>query len=257
MTKANILIGTPCYGGMLTRGYFHSVLKLKDIAKNAGIDIDISTIGNESLITRGRCFIASQVLANKNYSHLLFIDSDIQFDPLSVIRMVQSDKDVVGGCYPKKHLDFSKIKDLVQQGVPHEQLMPLISDYAVNIVTDNNTTQIPIVDGFLKVSYTATGFLLIKREVLEKMVQAYPELKYMNDVGGYNLGNNEDLFYALFDCMICPKSRRYLSEDYGFCQRWIALGGEIWVDLLCDLTHYGTFAFQGSFLKTLEKFIQK
>jgi hypothetical protein len=257
MTKANILIGTPCYGGMLTRGYFHSILKLKDIAKNAGIDIDISTIGNESLITRGRCFIASQVLANKNYTHLLFIDADIQFDPLSVIRMVQADKEICAGAYPKKHIDFSKMKELIEQGVPADQLDVMASDYAINIVTDNNTTQIPIVDGFLKVSYAATGFMLIKREVLEKMVQSYPELRYANDVSGYNLGGNEDLFYAFFDTEICPKSKRYLSEDYSFCQKWLALGGTVWVDLLCDLTHYGTHAFRGSFLKTLEKFIQK
>jgi hypothetical protein len=254
---ANVLLATPCYGNLLTRGYMHSVLKLKDTCKSAGIDVDISTIGNESLITRARCYFSSLILSNKNYTHLLFIDADIQFDPLSVVRMVQADKSIVAGAYPKKHVDWGKLKELIEAKTPLEQLEPLLYDYAINIVTDANTTTIPIVDGFLKVSYAATGFMLIKREVFEKMVVSFPELKYNNDVAGYFNGVNNDFFYAFFDCIIDETSRRYLSEDYAFCQKWISLGGEIWVDLLCDLTHNGNYAFRGSFLKTLEKHITK
>ena len=259
--SVNILLATPCYGNMMTRTYFHSVLKLKDICKSAGINVDISTIGNESLITRGRNYFVSLMLSNKSYTHLLFVDSDITFDPYSVLRMVQSEKDVVGGCYPKKNIDWGKIKDVIKNNnieeMPVEVLEAQLYDYAVNIVTDPQTKSIPIVDGFLKVSYIATGFMLIKREVIEKLVEEFPETKYNNDVEGYFNGQNNDYFYALFDCFIDSTSRRYLSEDYAFCQKWIQVGGEIWVDLLCDLSHCGSYNFRGSFLKILEKHISK
>ena len=255
--SVNILLATPCYGNMMTRNYFHSVLKLKDTCKNVGIDIDISTIGNESLITRARNYFVSLILANKSYTHLLFVDSDITFDPLSVIRMVQSEKMIVGGAYPKKHIDWGRVKDLVNTESNMDNVEPQLYDYAINIVTDTSTQTIPIVDGFLKVSYAATGFMLIRREVLEKMVETFPELKYNNDVTGYFNGSNNEQFYAFFDCIIDDKSKRYLSEDYAFCQRWLQLGGEIWVDLLCDLSHLGSYNFRGSYLKTIEKHISK
>jgi hypothetical protein len=99
--------------------------------------------------------------------------------------------------------------------------------------------------------------MLIRREVLEKMVESFPQLKYTNDVTGYFNGTNDNFFYAFFDCIIDEKSKRYLSEDYAFCQRWLQLGGDIWVDLLCDLSHCGSYNFRGSFLKTIEKHINK
>jgi hypothetical protein len=255
--SANILLATPCYGNMMTRNFFHSVLKLKDICKSVDINVDISTIGNESLITRARNYFVSLILANPTYTHLLFIDSDITFDPLSVVRMVQSEKMLVAGAYPKKHIDWNRASDLYKTEKISENVEPQLYDYAINIVTDASTQTIPIVDGFLKVSYAATGFMLIKREVLEKMVSSFPELKYTNDVTGYFNGSNDNLFYAFFDCIIDDKSKRYLSEDYAFCQRWLQLGGEIWVDLLCDLSHCGSYNFRGSFLKTIEKHINK
>jgi hypothetical protein len=90
-----------------------------------------------------------------------------------------------------------------------------------------------------------------------EMVETFPELKYNNDVTGYFNGSNNEQFYAFFDCIIDDKSKRYLSEDYAFCQRWLQLGGEIWVDLLCDLSHLGSYNFRGSYLKTIEKHISK
>jgi hypothetical protein len=77
------------------------------------------------------------------------------------------------------------------------------------------------------------------------MLKAYPELKYNNDVT-INNQHLDDHFYALFDTMIDPVDRRYLSEDYTFCRRWQEIGGDIWLDPSISLNHYGHFCFQGN-----------
>jgi hypothetical protein len=253
-----ILLATPCYGNQLIRGYLHSVLKLQDLCKSVGIQLDISTIGNESLITRARNYFVSLLLSDKKYTHLLFVDSDITFDPASVIRMLQSNKDVVAGCYPKKSINWDKVKELYKDPKTNVEFIEQIShDYALNILTKNEEGQvsIPVQNGFMKVSYVATGFLLIKREVLEKMVVAFPHFKYNNDVLGYNNSKNNEFFYSIFDCVVDSESKRYLSEDYCFCQRWLSLGGEIWVDLLCNLNHTGSYEFKGSYYRVIERFL--
>jgi hypothetical protein len=87
--------------------------------------------------------------------------------------------------------------------------------------------------------------MMIKREAILKMIKAYPEFKYNNDV---NINNEslKDHFYAMFDTSIDPVDRRYLSEDYTFCRRWQEIGGDIWLDPSISLNHYGHFCFQGN-----------
>lgn len=257
---ANILLATPCYGNQLLRGYFHSVLRLNDLCASLNIGLDVSTIGNESLITRARNYFVSLMLCDEKYTHLLFIDSDITFDPTSVIRMLDADKDVVAGVYPKKSIDWKKVTELSKnEAINPEFIEPISHDYALNILPqkENGTVNIPIVNSFMKVSYVATGFLLIKRDVLVRMTKEFPETKYVNDVGGYNHGKNEEFFYALFDCVIDPNSKRYLSEDYAFCQRWLGMNGEIWVDLLCNLNHTGSYEFKGSYYRIIEELLRQ
>ena len=85
---------------------------------------------------------------------------------------------------------------------------------------------------------------MIKREAILKMIKAYPELQYNNDV---NVSTDlKDQFYALFDTMIDPIDKRYLSEDYTFCRRWQDIGGDIYLDPSISLNHYGSFCFQGN-----------
>ena len=251
-----LLICTPCFANSLNAGYFHSVLQLKEKLIIHGVRHEIATTGNESLITRARNYFVSIFLSKAEYTHLLFIDSDITFNPDSVIRMLMSKKDVVGGAYPKKSIPWDSISQIVRENpdISPDQLEKRCYDYAINVIAYNDpdkptTITLPIENGYMKVAYIATGFMLLTRNVLESMVQSFPELKYENDVPGYNLGHNQDNFYSVFDCIIDPKSRRYLSEDYAFCNRWIKLGGDIWLDVSCSLNHAGTYDFKGGIME--------
>jgi len=88
--------------------------------------------------------------------------------------------------------------------------------------------------------------LLFKRQVYEKLIQAHPECKYVDDVG---LGKQyEPMMYSIFDVQIDQRGH-YLSEDWLFCRRWSALGGEIWAHGKVLLNHVGHYEFQGDLSK--------
>ena len=236
LTDVNLLIATPCYGGLVHEGYMRSLLDLQKILLQLNIKHTVYTIGNESLITRARNSIVALFLGNKNFTHLLFIDSDITFSPQSVIRILKFRKPVVGGAYPKKNVDFNLCKNNIikNSNISENDLLAKSMNYAVNIISESNSDQqiAKIHDGFVKVSNIATGFLLIQKEAILELVEHYPNQKYHNDCEGYDSEETRNNFYTFFDTLVHPVSKRYLSEDYAFSQKWIDIGGEIWLDLI-------------------------
>ena len=86
---------------------------------------------------------------------------------------------------------------------------------------------------------------MIKRVVFDRLIAAHPELKFSAVHTLTNETPTDDHLYALFECAIDPQSGVYLSEDYAFCARWRALGGEIWLDLHSRLTHAGMSYYEG------------
>lgn len=242
-------IATPCYGGQLTEPYFRSVVKLQTFFNQHKIPLAFGTIANESLVTRARNVLVAYFL-NSDYTHLMFIDADIEFQVEDFLKLFVHNKDIAVGAYPKKGVNWSHIKEgiLMDPSRQHtsQQIGALGSDYAINFKFQNRESKtVAVENGLIKLHDAGTGFMMIKRETILKMIEKYPELKYNNDVQMGNV-NLKDNFYALFDTMIDPIDRRYLSEDYTFCRRWQEMGGDIWLDPSISLNHYGSFCFQGN-----------
>jgi hypothetical protein len=244
-SKTIVMIGTPCYGGMMHESYLHCFLKTLAEAKEKGYRIHLNSMGNESLITRARNTIVSQFLDRKQLTHLLFIDADIAWQPETITRMLTLDEDVVAGIYPRKTLDWYNIEKYVKDSQNDlKSLEQRMMGYNLNF---KNPRHIPMYQGgFVEVLDAATGFMMIKREVILKMIKEYPELKYTTDQNLNGKPYKSDNCYAFFDCMIDPDSNRYLSEDYTFCRRWQKIGGKIYADVASSLTHYGTYHFRGN-----------
>jgi hypothetical protein len=247
--KSKFFIATPCYGGALTEPYFRSVIKLMTFFNQHKIPLAFGTIANESLVTRARNVLVAYFL-NSDYTHLIFVDADIEFQVEDLLKLYVHNKDIVVGAYPKKGVNWSHIKEglLMDPSRQHtnQQIGALGSDYAINFKFQNRESKtVAVENGLIKLHDAGTGFMMIKRETILKMIENYPDLKYNNDVqmGGVDLKDN---FYALFDTMIDPIDRRYLSEDYTFCRRWQEMGGDIWLDPSISLNHYGSFCFQGN-----------
>ena len=238
LRKHNIFFATPCYGGMITDQYFLSMFRASQTLMQHGINFRITTLRNESLISRARNILTAMFL-DSECTHLMFIDADIEFQPDDLIRALAYDKPIIAGAYPKKALDIEAIKR-GESGV----------QYAINFKFMNaETKQIRIENGAVEVLDASTGFFLIKRETIEKMIVAYPELHYRSDSNIDPKLNKH--CYALFDTMLDPTDNRYLSEDYTFCRRHQALGGEIWLDPNTKLNHVGSYTFEGDVSKII------
>jgi hypothetical protein len=219
-SKCHLHIGIPCYGGMVSEPTMTSFLRFVLIAQQVGLNWSLDTMVNESLIPRGRNNLMAKMMTNQSATHFMFIDADIRFQPESILQMIAYDKEVIGGLYPKKSLPIN---------------------YVINL-----KPQVTVQGDIYTVDTMGTGFLLFKRQVYEKLIKAHPETKYVDDIG---LGKQyEPMMYAIFDTEIDHRGH-YLSEDWTFCRRWQALGGEIWAHSKTLLNHIGHYEFQGDIAK--------
>ena len=101
-------------------------------------------------------------------------------------------------------------------------------------------------DGLVTAIYAGTGFMMVTRDAITRMIAAYPQTRY-RAIHAWPLPTGpERERHALFDTMILPETGEYLSEDYAFCHRWRAIGGRIWLDTRSRLTHIGSFEYQGN-----------
>jgi hypothetical protein len=193
-------------------------------------------------------------MENPQATHLFFIDADIEFNPEDILRMVAYDKPVVVGAYPKKALNWTSIINAARanEEETEETIEGHSSNYVVNFdflkdEDGKSTPQVQIEDNLVKLKDAGTGFMCIEKSVIQKLFDNHPEMKYVNDI---NVDQKfEPFMYALFDTMIDPESRRYLSEDYTFCRLWQNMGGTIYLDPRTALNHVGHYTFRGNIRK--------
>ena len=222
-SKAHVHFAIPCYGGMVSEPTMTSFIRFSLIAAKVGLNWSLDTMVNESLVTRARNNLCAKMMTNAAATHFMFIDADIRFEPESIFGMLAADKDVIGGLYPKKSLPI---------------------DYVINLKNGGR-----IEGPCFQVDTAGTGFLLFKKHVYQKLMDAHPECKYVDDIG---LGKQyEPFMFSIFDTVIDAKGH-YLSEDWTFCRRWQALGGDIWIDSRVLLNHIGHYEFKGD-LAALER----
>ena len=257
LRKRKIFVATPMYGGMCSGQYCKSTADLSKLASSYGIEIEFFYLFNESLITRARNYCVDEFLRHERFTHLMFIDSDIGFNPddiltLAAIAEPESDKQIVCGPYPKKCISWEKVKVAVDKGYGDENpqaLADYVGDYVFNPASGKNQIRI---DEVAEVMEGGTGFMMIQRSAFEQYEKAYPEFHYLPDhVRSEHFDGTREIM-AYFDCVICPDTKRYLSEDYMFGQWARNAGIKGWMAPWMRLTHMGSYTFGGS-LEALAK----
>lgn len=252
LRKRVLFVCCPMYGGMNHGLFAKSCLDLQLLCVKYQINVRFSFLFNESLIQRARNYLADEFLRS-DATHLMFIDSDIHFNPNDVITLLAMDKDIAGGPYPKKQINWGNVYEAVEardekgdKKIPREKasmLEGMVGDYVFNPVV-GQTQQFQVTEP-LKVMEIGTGFMLIKRETFAKFKETYPELSYKPDhVGQPNFDGSREI-HAYFHCEKDPATGRYLSEDYFFCQKSRAAGMDVWLCPWMQLTHIGTYPFRG------------
>jgi hypothetical protein len=240
--KATIVIGTPTYAEQVTTAYLKSIFALQSHVRKAEPEVALTLLTNSSTsIDLNRNIIATQTLGRADLTHLLFVDSDMGFNPGLIMDMLRFDRPLVGAMCPKRQIDERKLWEAARQVSDPAKMQLIANDYA-------NVSFIPEADGSIRVDQgfarcTAIGaaIMLMKREVLERMA-ALP---------GVLLQQGSRRLLQCFQPMT-NENGFTLSEDISFCRRWIeGCGGEIWVNVAHQVTHLGTYNYVGQFIEKL------
>jgi len=248
---AKIMVCTPCHSEV-SMHYTQAVLKFQMECMKQNILVSFSLL-KSSLVTQGRNLCVAEFLNHKdNYDYLLFIDSDIDFESKTIFKMIGADKDIIACPYPMKMIDTEKMwlkfkntdlvktkDDLLRAGY----LFPLKLDNKTNINMDH---------GVIEVSHAPTGCMLIKRKVIEKMIEHYPELMIYQPTIVNSKETAKENFYNLFDTLHDIETKRFFGEDFGFCQRWTDMGGKVYIYALDYITHVGEHQYCGRFYDLLD-----
>jgi hypothetical protein len=246
LQKKSLFVATPMYGGQCFGSYTKSILDLSRVCQAYGIQVQFSFIFNESLITRARNYLVDEFIRSA-HTHMMFIDSDIDFNPMDVIYLLAMDKPIAGGPYPKKCLAWENIYDAVKYGlVPNDErgkLADFAGDFVFNTVP--GTTQIKL-DEPVEVLEIGTGFMMVERSVFTKFAEAYPQYWYTPDHNRSAAFDGSRKIYQYFQAEIEPVHGRYLSEDYWFCQKSREAGLGVWFAPWMIIKHHGTYIYSGS-----------
>jgi hypothetical protein len=238
--QAKLFIATPMYGGLCNGNYTVGLLQSVSVFSQAGVAMQFAYMMNESLITRARNSLAYDFLAT-DCTHLMFIDADIGFNPQDILPMIDADKDIICGLYPKKEINWPRIEKAVHDGYITQDLHKFVGAFVVNAVGDSVTGNVA---DCIEISNGGTGFMLIKREVFEGLSDKVPF--YHNDMF---LATDDmtkvKVIKEFFATSIEPDTKRLLSEDYHFCKIAREAGYKVYAAPWAELTHCGSYNFSG------------
>lgn len=239
----SILIATPMYGGMCMGSYVFGLLMTMQKAREHDVSVSWCQLTNESLITRGRNELA-RIFLESNHDYLMFIDADIGFGGDDIFHLLDADKDVACGLYPKKEVNWESIKRAASAGKQD------LEDYGGAFVFNMVDTEDLVTDehGLVEVRHGGTGFMLIKRstfELLQPHVPTYRVSSFQDEHGNYAKPLTHEFFATSID-----ESGALLSEDYHFCELVRKHGGRVYANPFLKLNHTGTYVYDGDILKS-------
>lgn len=251
LSKRKLFVATPMYNGDCKGMYTRSIADLTATCLREGVDLKSYFLFNESLITRARNYCVDEFLRS-GATHLMFIDSDIGFDPMNVMQLLalsgeDSPYDVIGGAYPKKSISWEKIRDAVNKGVADDdpnKLEHFVGDFVFNPAPDT-PPQVKISEP-ARVLEIGTGFMMIQKRVFQKYLEFYPHIMYRPDHARSREFDGSREIGMYFQAEVDPATKRYLSEDYLFCQNVRKMGGQVWLCPWINLHHCGSYVFSGS-----------
>ena len=236
-----VLIGIPMFGGQCYGDFMLSLFNLMKAFDHHQIKYELHLVQNESLITRARNSIVSYFMSSAQYTHLLFLDCDLMFDCETILKMLKSGVEIVGGCYPKKALNVEKMLHYYSKGERGDKLLLRQTDLNYNLKIYNGN-QAKMVDGLIEVKDVPTGCMLIDKRVMAQIIHKNRQYSYRNNVAGYK-GVNQ--FYDIFRVGV-DENGIYLSEDYYFCKLARECGCQLWLVADATLVHIGRYNFHGN-----------
>lgn len=254
LKRHSLFIATPTYDGKASTAFMNSMIQLGMMCATYGINVKFSFITNESLIPRARNILADEFMRS-DMTHLMFIDADIKFDPMSVLMLLgisvthPDQFDVLAAPYTKKKINWEKVAYYFDKVEDKKDLAMLSGEFAFNMADENQQMTF---DRPFEVTAAGTGFMLIPKYVLTAYSETYSMMKYRPDHTNIEHFSGDREVTAFFHCDIDPVSKRYLSEDYYFCFKAREMGKKVHLVPWIELSHNGNIDFTGSLMKEFE-----
>jgi hypothetical protein len=243
----SIFVATPVHSDVSIH-YVQACLEFQKYCMKNNVMVMFQLM-KSSLVTQGRNLCVSAFMES-DLSHLLFIDSDIDFQSETIFKMIDADKDVISVPYPLKSFMWDRSWQKIQDGKIKnaKDLSTSFYSYPMKI---ENPDDIEIHNGVIEVTHSPTGCMLIKREVIEKMIKAYPDYEIKQDTIINGQMTTKPYLYNFFDTDFDKKEKIYLGEDFAFCKRWREIGGKCHAYVLDSITHVGEHQYCGRFADEL------
>ena len=225
-----VMLATPSLDGVPSIEYQTSLLKTNALLTAHGIQLDVSFIRGDQFIAKARNGLVQGFLES-DANVLFFIDDDEGWDEQSFLRMVLDPHEFTAAAVPKK-TDSGEFNNVILDTLENNECV--------------------IENGMLRAKQIGSGFICLKRSMIEKMIKADPRQYAPGDGGPHSL------HYALFDSkIIWPEPGQdgpgqFWGEDLEFCKKWIALGEYVWIDPNVNMEHAGRKTFRGNFLNYLK-----
>ena len=260
---ATLVLLIPTYGFMCNVDFVISLMNTLQLLKTFEIQVIIEFCKNDSLISRARNNLIAKAMAHENseskkITHFMFIDSDIIWNPWDILKLMVADKEIIGGIYPKKKYYFERmLEDNFPKKILETKKDSFLKDmddlsYLKCKLVDCNlnylSNTIEIKNNHCQVRHLATGFMMIKRSLIEELQTIYPQMKYEDDCGFLNTKEQVHA-YAFFNTEV--SEGHFMSEDWYFCDLCRKQNKQIFVDISINLCHVGQEYYSGSILASL------
>ncbi len=244
--KPTIMICTPAYGGAMFMEYVDSMLRNVTFLESKGIKTKWQFMNKEALITRARNELVRSFMDNTHDDYLMFVDADIWFPTDAIYKLIQHDKQLVCGIYPKKTIYWNRVREAALRG--EKDIENFGCSYVLNTVEDNGD-QLPLDEnGLVEVLHGGTGFMLIHRSVFKELrfkVPTYRTSMITDPESGQFLAPITREFFGIST----TEHGLLLSEDYHFCELWKKEGGRIFADPTIELRHVGQHVYAGDLMR--------
>jgi len=241
--EVSILVCTPVHSECSIH-YAQALLEFQLACLKRNILVSFLLL-KSSLVTQGRNLCAANFLNDSHkYSHLLFIDADIDFHSNSIFKMINLNKDIIAMPYPMKTLNWERIFAFADKAKDAKELSNTGYTYPIRV---EDKESIKVKEDVMEVTHAPAGCMLIKREVFDKMIKAYPQLKISQPTILNGEAKEKENLWNFFDTYHDLETKKYYGEDFGFCKKWTDIGGKCYCYIGDYITHVGEYQFSGRF----------
>jgi len=224
LAHKSLFIAIPCYDHKVGVNLAFALAELQHAAISHGISVQLAHMSGCSILPKARNLLVDNFMKS-GCDHLMFLDADMGFRPEHILRLMAFNQEPEHGV-------------IVAAGVTRKVEE---KTYAVDIYPDEAGNIVMNDMGLLKVKRAGTGFMMIRRDVLQDMQDQHPEWKIqVKDKDALT-----DSMYCFFDFAMRPEG--YTGEDYIFCERVYAAGHEVWLDPTIELQHSARIELSGAF----------